>query len=99
MDLLFNLCQGAEKKQFHLLKNVSTIPPVSQLIEQGLSPEEITVEVLGEDKVKLLETMDVQFNCTCSHERIENALISLGKEEIRTKFMQKKESGSSLSLL
>ena len=37
--------------------------------------------MLGEDKVKVLETMDVQFNCTCSRERIESVLISLGKAE------------------
>ncbi|PFI82234.1 Hsp33 family molecular chaperone HslO [Bacillus thuringiensis] len=58
------------------------IPPVSTLIERGLSPEELLYAVLGEDKVKVLETMDVQFNCTCSRERIESVLISLGKTEL-----------------
>ncbi|NKW87781.1 redox-regulated molecular chaperone HslO [Bacillus cereus] len=63
-------------------ERLQKIPPVSTLIEQGLSPEELLYAVLGEDKVKVLETMDVQFNCTCSRERIESVLISLGKTEL-----------------
>lgn len=74
---------GAQEETISFIEErLQQIPPVSQLIEQGLSPEELLYEVLGEDKVKVLETMDVQFNCTCSRERIESVLISLGKAEL-----------------
>ncbi|EIT84165.1 Hsp33-like chaperonin [Fictibacillus macauensis ZFHKF-1] len=66
-----------------LEQRIKTIEPISKLIERGLTPEEILYELLGKDNVKVLETMSVQFQCTCSRERISNALVSLGKEEIQ----------------
>ncbi|MDM5196852.1 Hsp33 family molecular chaperone HslO [Fictibacillus enclensis] len=66
-----------------LEERISAIPPISKLVEKGLTPEEILFELLGEENVKLLEKMPVSFQCTCSRDRIANALISLGKEEIR----------------
>ncbi|PJN90760.1 Hsp33 family molecular chaperone HslO, partial [Bacillus sp. mrc49] len=62
---------------------LSTIEPVSKMIQRGLTPEEILTEILGEGNVNILEKMDVEFSCQCSRERIANALISLGKDEIR----------------
>lgn len=60
---------GAQDETISFIEDrLQKIPPVSTLIEQGLSPEELLYAVLGEDKVKVLETMDVQFNCTCSRE-------------------------------
>lgn len=64
-------------------ERLSKISPISKMIQDGLTPEEILEEVLGEGNVKILETMPVEFKCQCSRERIGNALISLGKEEIR----------------
>lgn len=62
---------------------LKSIPPISRLIEKGLTPEEILYEVFEKDNVKILEKMDVSFNCPCSKERLENAIISLGKQEIQ----------------
>ncbi|MCU5048656.1 redox-regulated molecular chaperone HslO [Bacillus cereus] len=80
---ILQIMPGAQDETISLIEDrLQKIPPVSTLIEQGLSPEELLYAVLGEDKVKVLETMDVQFNCTCSRERIESVLISLGKTEL-----------------
>lgn len=80
---ILQIMPGAQEKTISFIEDrLQKIPPVSTLIEQGLSPEELLYAVLGEDKVKVLETMDVQFNCTCSRERIESVLISLGKAEL-----------------
>ncbi|TYR78220.1 Hsp33 family molecular chaperone HslO [Priestia megaterium] len=65
-------------------QRLQTIEPISKLIQKGLSPEQILEEVLGKEKIKFLETMPVQFACQCSEERISNAIISLGKEEIQS---------------
>lgn len=80
---ILQIMPGAQEETISFIEDrLQKIPPVSTLIEQGLSPEELLYAVIGEDKVKVLETMDVQFNCTCSRERIESVLISLGKTEL-----------------
>ncbi len=80
---ILQIMPGAQEETISFIEDrLQKIPHVSTLIEQGLSPEELLYAVLGEDKVKVLETMDVQFNCTCSRERIESVLISLGKTEL-----------------
>lgn len=80
---ILQIMPGAQEETISFIEDrLQKIPPVSTLIEQGLSSEELLYAVLGEDKVKVLETMDVQFNCTCSRERIESVLISLGKTEL-----------------
>jgi molecular chaperone Hsp33 len=38
-------------------KRLEMIPPISKLIQKGLTPEEILSVVLGEENVKILETM------------------------------------------
>jgi molecular chaperone Hsp33 len=63
-------------------QSIQSIPPVSKLIEKGLTPEELLFEILGKENVKILEKMPVSFRCTCSKERFGNAIISLGTDEI-----------------
>jgi molecular chaperone Hsp33 len=62
--------------------SIQKMPPVSKLIERGLSPEELLFEILGKENVKIIESMPVSFTCTCSKERFGNAIVSLGKAEI-----------------
>ncbi|MCM3571458.1 Hsp33 family molecular chaperone HslO [Neobacillus mesonae] len=64
-------------------ERLKTISPISTLIEQGLTPEEILAELFGEDHIKIIETMPVKFQCTCSKERFADAIIGLGKAEIK----------------
>jgi molecular chaperone Hsp33 len=63
-------------------ERLKTIAPISQLIEQGLTPEELLEELFGKGHVKILETMPVRFFCSCSKERFANALVGLGAAEI-----------------
>ncbi|MGR3766435.1 Hsp33 family molecular chaperone HslO [Rossellomorea sp. NS-SX7] len=64
-------------------ERLSKIPPISKLIEKGLTPEEVLEEVLGKGEVKILDTMPISFKCQCSKERFANAIISLGENEIQ----------------
>ncbi|MGG1399589.1 Hsp33 family molecular chaperone HslO [Bacillus salipaludis] len=65
-----------------LEERLKTIPPVSKLIEKGLTPEEILGELFGDESVNILEKMPVKFQCTCSKERFSNAILGLGSAEI-----------------
>ncbi|MFC0190395.1 Hsp33 family molecular chaperone HslO [Fictibacillus aquaticus] len=66
-----------------LEERIKAIPPISKLIDKGLTPEEILFELLGEENVKILEKSPVKFQCTCSKERFASALISLGADELQ----------------
>ncbi|QXJ48619.1 Hsp33 family molecular chaperone HslO [Bacillus altitudinis] len=79
---IIQLLPGTEDAVIERLeKRLSTIEPISKLIEKGMTPEEILEEVLGE-KPQILETVSVEFSCNCSKERFANGIISLGKAEI-----------------
>ncbi|HBU91314.1 Hsp33 family molecular chaperone HslO [Bacillus pumilus] len=79
---IIQLLPGTEEAVIERLeKRLSTIEPISKLIEKGMTPEEILEEVLGE-KPQILETVPVEFSCNCSKERFANGIISLGKAEI-----------------
>lgn len=62
-------------------QKLQSIPPVSSLVDEGYSPEEMLESFLKD--VNILEKQAVDFQCTCSKERLSNAIVSLGKEEIR----------------
>ncbi|WP_339230706.1 Hsp33 family molecular chaperone HslO [Oceanobacillus sp. FSL K6-2867] len=65
-----------------LEEQIESIPPISKLIEEGNTPEQI-LQRLFDNEVKILETMPIEFRCKCSKERLANAIIGLGNEEIQ----------------
>jgi molecular chaperone Hsp33 len=54
----------------------------------GTTPLELVKDILSEFEVEELETVPVAYRCDCSRERVQRALISLGKEEL-TDILQK----------
>lgn len=63
-------------------QRLSEIPTISNMVRDGMTPEQILDKVLGADNVKVLDRMPVQFQCQCSRDRISNAISSLGTIEI-----------------
>ncbi|QED45902.1 Hsp33 family molecular chaperone HslO [Cytobacillus dafuensis] len=81
---IIQLMPGTEEETISDIENrLKSIPPVSKLIQQGLTPEELLEKILGKENVKILEKQPVAFVCTCSKERFGAAIISLGAEEIQ----------------
>lgn len=66
-----------------LRNNIQELPPVADLLHSGKTPEEILGLVFGEMPYKLLEERPLHFECGCSRSRSEQALISLGADEIK----------------
>ncbi|NRR28477.1 Hsp33 family molecular chaperone HslO [Bacillus velezensis] len=80
---IIQLLPGTDEETISTIeKQLSQIEPISKLIQKGLTPEEILEEVLGQ-KPDVLETMPVKFNCSCSKDRFETAILGLGKKEIQ----------------
>lgn len=62
---------------------IEHLPPVTDMIVNGMSAEDIAFAVTdGFDMVLELNSPEPKYQCTCSRERMERALISLGKKEI-----------------
>ncbi|WP_370866647.1 Hsp33 family molecular chaperone HslO [Saccharibacillus sp. JS10] len=79
--LIVQLLPGLSDEEIDAIEQaISALPPVSALIDQGLSPEEVLKWVLPD--VQVQESMDIHFRCQCSRERVERTLVSLGSEEI-----------------
>ena len=55
---------------------------VTPMLEAGMTPEDILGQVCGDLGVVFLETTEVEYKCYCTRERVEGALVSLGKEEL-----------------
>ncbi|MDN7226683.1 Hsp33 family molecular chaperone HslO [Planococcus sp. N064] len=64
-------------------QRLSEIPTISNMVREGMTPEEILEKVLGNNNLKVLDNMPVQFQCQCSRDRIHNAIVSLGTAEIQ----------------
>lgn len=66
-----------------LEKRLHQTEPVTTLLSQGHTPESMLKEILADlDPVFAAGHIPVSFRCQCSRERMEKALISLGKQEI-----------------
>ncbi len=75
---------GASEETISTLeKKISEMEPISKMVDDGLTPEEILNTVLGAENVDILADMDVKFSCNCSKERFGNAIIGLGENEIK----------------
>ncbi len=55
---------------------------VTKMLEAGLTPEDILGQVCGSLGVVFMETQEVSYKCYCSRERVESALISLGRKDL-----------------
>ena len=63
--------------------NLSLIHSVTALLDQGLTPEQLLERVLDGFDVEITDRMPCSFTCNCSKERVEKALISIGKKELQ----------------
>ena len=65
-----------------LEQNLQRIKSVTTMLEEGLTPEGILESVLEGMDIEWTDTLPVQFHCGCSVERVEKALVSIGKKEL-----------------
>lgn len=66
-----------------LEENIKKISSVTSMLDKGMTPEEILGEVLAGFDIDIKDTMPAQFYCNCTKERVEKAIISIGKKDIQ----------------
>ncbi|HLT58389.1 MAG TPA: Hsp33 family molecular chaperone HslO [Limnochordales bacterium] len=82
--LLLQVMPGAAEGVIaQLEEQARRLPPVSSAVDGGMDPEGLIRLAAGPLDVQVLRHLPVRFECNCSRERFERALIALGEEELR----------------
>jgi len=71
-------------------KAISGLLPITTLISQGKTPEDIINMIFPDDNVEFFVSCPVSYKCTCSRERMERNLLSIGKKDLE-ELSQEKE--------
>ncbi len=74
-----------------LEKRLAEIPPVTTMLDEGLTPEQILEKLFEGMDMEINETMSARFFCNCSKERVSRALISVGRGELADMIHEGKE--------
>ena len=72
-----------EKIIEQLEKKITEMKSVTEMLEEGMTPEMLLEEILGDFGLEITDTLPAQFSCNCSKERITKALISIGKKDLQ----------------
>lgn len=65
-----------------LEKRISEMDTVTNMLERGLSPEDILTEILGDFGLEITDTLDTRFYCDCSKEKVSRALSTISKKDL-----------------
>ena len=80
---LIQLLPGAPDEIIDKLEaGIQRAGAVTPMLENGMTPEDILGQVCGDLGVVFMETVPVSYKCYCTRDRVEQALISLGREEL-----------------
>ncbi|MGM8366119.1 Hsp33 family molecular chaperone HslO [Virgibacillus sp. W0181] len=80
---IVQLMPGATDEVIEKLeKQIENFPAISALIKDGYTPEQMLEQLFADEELIIHEQLPLSFRCKCSKERIKNAIIGLGDEEI-----------------
>ena len=81
---IIQVMPDADEETISAIENkMATMKSVTAMFEDGMEPEDILQEILGDFDVNILDKIDCNFDCNCSRERVEKALLSIGKAELQ----------------
>lgn len=66
-----------------LEKNLASVTSVTALLDEGRTPEELLDILLDGLDMEITDIVPVRFHCGCDKERVEKALISIGRKDIQ----------------
>jgi len=65
-----------------LMFRLQEIPSITQLISEGMTIEQILEYIFEDMGLNIMESMNPRYECDCSRERVEKALISIGEKDL-----------------
>ncbi len=86
-----SLMPDATEEEIEKIENqIKNIDPISKMLDQNMSLEEIAKKVCGDENLEILNEIEPKYRCNCSREKTEKSLIALGKGEL-TKIIEEEE--------
>lgn len=80
---LVQLMPGVKDADIDRLEsNLSKIESMTTMLDKGITLEQIVQAVLDGFAVDFLQTDPIGYRCACSREKVERALLSMGKDEL-----------------
>jgi molecular chaperone Hsp33 len=67
-----------------LMDRIASLPPLADSLRGGMTPEDLLKEIFPDQSWDVLERRELRFSCSCSRQRTERALLSLGRQELLT---------------
>lgn len=81
---IIQLMPFAEEKLIAgLEEKIAAVTSVTDLLEQGFTPEMLLEHILGEFGLEITERIPAGFHCNCSKERVEKVIASIGRKDIQ----------------
>jgi molecular chaperone Hsp33 len=94
--VLAQVLPGADERAIAALEERAlAMPPITKLISEGADAHAILNALAGPIELRSHRTLDVRFACTCTREKVEAALLSMGADELRTLASERSESEAS----
>lgn len=82
--LLIQLLPAADHREIEKLEEMlKTMPPVTQMLLEGNTPEQILERTLPGFELEIFDSQEVEYRCDCSTERVERAFMTMQPDEIR----------------
>ena len=74
---------ATEETISQLEKNIQNLQSITTMLSEGKTPEDMLNIVLEDLQPRILDTIDVKFECECSKEKVQEALIAIGKTSLK----------------
>ncbi len=74
-----------------LIRRIQTMPTVTEQLRSGIMPEGMLETIFGSIGFKVLEKKPLFYRCSCSRERIEQALITLGRKGLESVLLDEED--------
>lgn len=89
---ILQLMPFAEERVISALeRNLAGFSSVTEVLDAGDTPERLLERLLSGLGMEIADTMEARYYCGCSKERVERAIISIGREEIEEMIAEGKE--------
>jgi len=81
--LIIQLMPNAKEEDIsYLEEKIKGLKYMTSLLNEGKSPEDIINYIFDDNEIEITDKKNINYKCSCSKEKIEKVVISLGKDEL-----------------